>query len=315
MDFNEFKKKHQIQPVDEFTSNTPNSPTVSICIVTYQHKDYIGQCIASVLKQETEYTFEILIGDDESSDGTREICQEYARKYPHLIRLFFHKRENNIKIEGHPTGRFNFMYSLFQAKGRYISLLDGDDFWIDPLKLQKQLDFLEENQDYSMVGHKVRVTDGTNLEDSITGKRLRDTYYFKDIAAKNVRIPTNSLVFRNNFEIPDWFSSIYGADRALIFLSAQTGKIKVMDFVGAVYRIHAGGIEQNYKKDKFSLAMRNLKVNSTYLEILPPNLRGLMYKNSAWNYYYLSAQYLLRGQFLKVLKNVFYSIKCLIKSI
>lgn len=121
-------------------------PLVSICCITYNHENYIRDAIEGFLSQETSFPVEILLGEDESNDGTREICKEYADKYPKKIRLFLHSRENNIKINGNPTGRFNLLYNLSKAHGKYIALCEGDDFWTDPYKLQKQVGLVKKNK-------------------------------------------------------------------------------------------------------------------------------------------------------------------------
>lgn len=139
-------------PVEEFPNKVLNKEVlVSICVQTYQQVDFIRECLDNILNQQTNFAFEILLGEDNSNDGTREVCLEYAKKHPDKIRLFLHSRENNIKINGKPTGRFNFMYNLSKARGKYIAFCEGDDYWIDKYKLQKQVDFLSSNSDHSMV--------------------------------------------------------------------------------------------------------------------------------------------------------------------
>ena len=98
MSFKEFKNKYQKEPVDHYPTNVLEEPLVSVCVQTYQHADYIEDCLEGILKQKTDFPIEILLGEDASSDGTREICIEYANKYPDKIRLFLHNRENNISI-------------------------------------------------------------------------------------------------------------------------------------------------------------------------------------------------------------------------
>lgn len=127
------------------------NPVVSVNIVTYNHAKYISQAIEGALKQKTNFQFEILIGEDDSSDRTREICIEYAKNHPEKIRLFLNDRKNVIYINGKPTGRWNMINLIKNSKGKYIALCEGDDYWTDPYKLQKQVDFLENNPDYGMV--------------------------------------------------------------------------------------------------------------------------------------------------------------------
>ena len=149
--------KLQKVPVEHYPNKVPEKPLVSVCVQTYQHADFIKQCLDSILMQQTNFDFEILLGEDESTDGTKEICIEYAEKHPDKIRLFLHKRENVIHIGGHPTGRFNMLYNLNEARGKYIALCEGDDYWTDPLKLQKQVDFLEKNNAFDICACRTQV--------------------------------------------------------------------------------------------------------------------------------------------------------------
>ena len=100
MTFQEFKDQYEKVPVKECPNTVSGNPLVSVCVQTYQHAPYIKECLDGILMQETDFNFEVLLGDDSSTDGTREICLEYARKYPDKIRLFLHHRENNINIGG-----------------------------------------------------------------------------------------------------------------------------------------------------------------------------------------------------------------------
>lgn len=149
MTFKEFKDKFEHKRVTEYPNEVTKYPVVSVCVLTFQHAPFIEKCLDGILMQKTDFPIEILLGEDASTDGTREICIEYAKKHPDKIRLFLHHRENNIKITEAPSAVFNFMYSKFSSKGKYIALCDGDDYWTDPYKLQKQVDFLEANKAYS----------------------------------------------------------------------------------------------------------------------------------------------------------------------
>ena len=122
-----------------------NKPLVSVCIQTYQHAGFIAECLDSVLMQHTNFSFEIILGEDESKDDTRKICKEYAEKYPSKIKLFLRSRKDVIYINGKPSGRFNLIENLKSCQGKYIALCEGDDYWVEPLKLQKQVDLLEKN--------------------------------------------------------------------------------------------------------------------------------------------------------------------------
>lgn len=123
------------------------TPLVSICSITYNHAPFIRQCLDSFLMQRTSFPSEIIINDDCSTDGTTEIIREYARAYPDKIFPVFH--EENLYSKGVRSMFARFTYT--KAQGKYIAICEGDDFWIDPLKLQKQADFLESHPEYSMV--------------------------------------------------------------------------------------------------------------------------------------------------------------------
>src|SRR5699024_4437306 len=102
MDFEDFKSSYQKFPVEHYPNSAPYNPMVSVCVQTYQHGYYINECLDGIVMQETDFSYEILLGDDGSTDGTRESCVEYAEKYPDKIRLFLHNRENNIKVGDQP---------------------------------------------------------------------------------------------------------------------------------------------------------------------------------------------------------------------
>lgn len=253
---NEINKYMKVA-VEEFETKVANDPLVSVCIQTYQHERYIKECLDSVLNQKVKFKYEILLGEDDSNDGTREICIEYAKKYPDKIRLFLHSRENNIKINGHPTGRFNFVYNLTHAHGKYIALCEGDDYWTDPYKLQKQVDFLENNEDYAMCFHEVGVCHNSEKQPSHLYSDFdwnlmdvnKEVFTIEDII-RSPFMATCSLVFRNDIgELPDWFSHAASGDIALSILVTKDKRIKFFNDVMGIYRKHSNGITKNHKGD------------------------------------------------------------------
>lgn len=116
-------------------------PLVSICSITYNHALYIRQCLEGFLMQKTNFAFEVIINDDCSTDGTTEILKEYAEKYPHIIKPIF-QQEN--QYQKGVRGMFQNIV-LPRAHGKFIAICEGDDYWTDPLKLQKQVDFFQKN--------------------------------------------------------------------------------------------------------------------------------------------------------------------------
>jgi glycosyltransferase involved in cell wall biosynthesis len=128
-------------------------PLVSVVVITYNHKNYIKECLDSVLMQKTDFPYEIILGEDDSTDGTREICIDYAEKYPDKIRLFLRDEKDKIYINGKKTGRFNVLECYKDSRGEYIAICEGDDYWTYSAKLQEQVGFLELNQDFGLIGH------------------------------------------------------------------------------------------------------------------------------------------------------------------
>lgn len=263
-------------------------PIVSVVMITYNHEKFIEEAINGVLMQESAFEIELIIANDCSPDATDEIIQAVMKNNVDKVLIKYIKHDKNIGIID------NFIYALEQSTGKYIAICDGDDYWIDSQKLQKQVSFLETNSDFNLVGHYSKSTNNKDL-----GKFAKDTFEFKDIYQKNIRIPTASLVFRNNVSFPRWMHEVYGGDRAIIFLNAQIGKLKVLPFFGSFYRIHKGGVEHNLKKDKFKVTIRNIKEEFIYYSILKNEYDVLILKKRIYkNHYYLLALSLKRIRIL-----------------
>ena len=122
-------------------------PLVSICVPTFQHGAYISECLTSILAQKADFDYEILIGEDDSVDQTREICKRFAEKNQHKIRLFLRRKEDKIILVGRVHGRRNHLELYHDARGKYVCICDGDDYWTDPLKIQHQVNFMEKHPD------------------------------------------------------------------------------------------------------------------------------------------------------------------------
>lgn len=248
MNFDELKLKYQKQPVIEYAHSVIPTPLVSVCVQTYQQASYIKECIEGILMQKTTFPFEILLGEDDSSDKTREICIEYAKNYPDIIRLFLHDRANVIYISGNPTGRFNFLYNLSQARGKYIALCEGDDYWTDPLKLQKQVDFLQNSTEFSACFTNAQIINEFNGQKYLYHqKNLKNGKVSKEkiVLTGGFIYPTATLVFKGNFlnSIPfNNLQSYFAGDTLLIYVLAIAGNVFYDDTVTTVYRKWSGGI-------------------------------------------------------------------------
>lgn len=228
-------------------------PLVSVCVQTYQHVNYIKECLDGILMQQTNFPFEIILGEDASDDGTREICVEYAEKYPDIIKLFLRSRKNVIYINGKPTGRFNVIENLKACQGNYIAICEGDDYWTDPFKLQKQVDFLESNSECVISVHNSSVInhDGSfnRLFNGNPIPTITDAHY---ILSHPWYIPTASMVFRKeSLILPKWFSKGLNGDYMLqLILTSNGGYVHYKDEVMSCYRCHDQGISNIFNQTK-----------------------------------------------------------------
>ena len=232
-----------------------NKPLVSVDMITYKHEAYIKQAIEGVLMQETNFEYDLIIADDFSPDNTEAIVRNIIATHPkgHIIKYFRHEKNIGMQANG--------MFAGQQCKGKYIAICEGDDYWTDPNKLQKQIDFLENNSEYNLVGHHA-----TDSNSKLIGKHEKDSFSFEDIYYRTLIIPTASLVFRNNIVFEDWITKVYGGDKAIIFLNAKKGKLKILPFLGSFYRLHSGGIEQLYKDD-LKKSIRNINEHIVYYNL------------------------------------------------
>lgn len=126
-------------------------PMVSVCLITYNHAPYIRECLEGILMQKTEFNFEVCVGEDESSDGTREICIELAKAYPDRIKLILRRQVDPGREVYLSQGVYNYIETTKECRGKYVALCDGDDVWTDPHKLQKQFDIMEADPSISLV--------------------------------------------------------------------------------------------------------------------------------------------------------------------
>lgn len=221
-------------------------PLVSIKVVTYNHFNYIGKCLDSLLAQKTNFHFEIVIGEDCSTDGTRELVFEYQKKFPEIIKVI--TSDKNVGV------RENGIRTRIACQGKYTAICDGDDFWNDDNKLQKQVDFLESNQDYGMVYTDINVVDDKNKPIKVEGiEILRNEYKSGNIfwdLWKRCIINTNTVLIKeelyrgldnygaNNPE--KWY--VY--DYWFWLHIAKTHKIKFFNERSATYRYHSQGISR-----------------------------------------------------------------------
>ena len=225
-----------------------NKPTVSIHCITYNHANFIKIALDSFLMQKTKFPFEICLGEDDSNDGTREICQRYAGIYPEKVRLFLRNRKDVISISGHETGHYNVMETLKECNGKYIAFCAGDDYWTDPYKLQKQVDFLEANPKFVLTTHKVQVVNekGQDLgRDRDLGYKTggNRTFHQSEMLG-GAGFHPNSWVFRSSAikKLPWYVNYCVSGDDVLMVTILRNGKGYYFNDTMSHYRIHGGGM-------------------------------------------------------------------------
>jgi glycosyltransferase involved in cell wall biosynthesis len=208
-------------------------PLVSIVTITYNHEKYIRETLESFLAQQVNFQFEIIIADDCSTDTTPKIISEYAKKYPEIFKPILRKKN----IGAVP----NSVSSLQVANGTYVALCEGDDYWTDPKKLQKQVDFLESNKDFALCFHPVRVFfENEEQKEYISPDVSKQASFTTDELIRRNFIQTCSVMYRrrdynnlpNNVMPFDWYLHLY---------HAQQGKIGFIEDIMGAYRRHAGG--------------------------------------------------------------------------
>lgn len=252
---------------------------VSINCITYNQVNYIRQCLEGFLIQKTNFDYEVLIHDDASTDGTDDIIREYAQKYPTIIKPIFEKENQYSK--GIPiSATFNYP----RVKGKYIAVCEGDDYWTDPYKLQKQVDFLNNHPDYAMCFHDCYIRNETQNEFYHEEIQDRD-YSVKELFSKWI-VPTASMLLKKEcvLEISPDIRIINGDIRVVLSCFAH-GKVRGMKDKMSAYRVQENGA--TFKRVKEN----PLKLETAYighykcLKELYPFIPNDVYKQKLANTY------------------------------
>jgi glycosyltransferase involved in cell wall biosynthesis len=223
------------------------TPLVSVFMLAYNHENFIAQTIDSILIQKTKFTFEIVVGEDCSIDRTKDIILNYACKNPGYFKLVLHKKNVGVIV--------NQMAVLEACTGKYIAICEGDDYWTDPCKLQKQVDFLESHPQYSITSHRYKIIDEENKKLSLD---FAHELFTDNIEGLNYDInsfldkqytQTVTVVFRRNtLDLSKLKRYKYSGDILLFYHILKNGLGYCFNFDAAVYRKHSGGIYS--KKDE-----------------------------------------------------------------
>jgi glycosyltransferase involved in cell wall biosynthesis len=240
-------------------------PVVSVVMITYAHENYIEQAIKSVLMQECDFEVELIITNDCSPDNTDAVIMDIVKTHPKASWIKYIKHKKNIGMMS------NFVFTLKEANGKYIALCEGDDFWVDPFKLQKQVEFLEKKFDYVMsftnsyeyieVENVMIPTEYPKNISNLTFSKLLDSGWF---------IRTATILFRKDQLDLEFLSKInYGADYFIHLLLINQGKFHFLNETTSVYRHHIGGISKSnsavYLERRFQY-ISNLQLLDNYFE-------------------------------------------------
>lgn len=283
-----------------------SNPLVTIASTTFNMEAYIGEAIESWLAQETSFPTEIIVSDDGSTDGTCDIVRGYIKKHPN-IRLI---------STGHIGKMPNFIRSLKESKGKYVALCDGDDYWIDTHKLQKQFDFMESNPEFSECFTNSYVINTNSGERKIAKTHIWDEADTRGLLAHrdddNVQMSpghTSTFFFRNQFleDYPKWMYGDVMTDFPLYMLMSRFGKAKFINDITSVYRHRPDGVssrnfsfERNIRRRIYVYKNVNRDFHYRYRKIINPIIADYYFK--------LGKRLYKTGHYAKGLMSIFQTI-------
>lgn len=229
-------------------------PLVVIRSITFNHENYLRDALESFVMQKTDFPFVAIVHDDASTDGTAEVLREYAEKYPDIILPILEKDNQWSKHDGSLS---QILKEAVEATGaKYIALCEGDDYWTDPLKLQKQVDFLEQNPDFSLCATNVinLLPDGTKIEPIFNVKNSRVSPIKEVILRGGAFLSTCTLVFKSSdfFSMPVEAKKLHVGDYPLQIYLTHIGKTMIINALTSVYRLQSAGSWTQRNIENFS---------------------------------------------------------------
>lgn len=248
-----------------------NDILVSIHCITYNHAPYIRECLDGFVMQKTNFPFEIVIHDDASTDGTADIIREYEQKYPHLFNAIYETENQYTKYNGSFHEIQNIMRKAI--RGKYVAYCEGDDYWIDPYKLQKQVDILESDPECSLVytSYKRYNQDEKRFEDDFIVDKEGYLYetLFLNIPVITVTVCMRSEVLRNLPSVP---KGAFTGDHYIWISAALMGRFRIVKDITSVYRILRNSASHFTGKERFHKMLKDVgKMKIAILEQNPIN--------------------------------------------
>ena len=221
-----------------------NKIKISACIITYNQEEFISKCLEGAINQNLDCSYEIVISDDKSTDNTLSICKKYKKEYPNLIRII--DRKVNLGVSK------NWFDTIEQCKGEYVAICEGDDYWTDPLKLKRQVDFLDNNPSFSACFTNAKIINSIRGEEKLflnfNENKILKAYDI--ITGSGGIFPTAALTFRNGIDsFPSFVFKTNSADYALSLMLVEFGDFYYSNEVTNVYRIHESGVFSAIRED------------------------------------------------------------------
>lgn len=271
---------------------------LTVVTTTYNQEKFIRNALDGFVNQITNFSFQVIISDDCSTDGTRSILKEYAEKYPNIIKPIFNKKNLGAMD--------NFVSTLSKAKTEYVALCDGDDFWTDNNKLQKQVDFLDNNLDYSICFHQTKIFfEDKSKKEEVYPTSVKEETSLDDLL-KECYIPANTVVYRWRFSKGNFLNffpnDVVPGDYFVHLLHAEKGKIHFINEVMSSYRRHQGGMwwetSQTDQQTQFHIKYGVKYIN--FFEAIEKHF------NLNDNFYAIQKNYLMRTTIKAYLENNMY---------
>lgn len=288
-----------------------NDILVSICCFTYNHEKFLSQALDGFLQQKVNFSIEIILHDDASNDGTVEIINYYVMQYQNLIKPIFQQENTYSK------GLLKTIDVLNKSSGKYICMCEGDDYWCDPFKLQKQVDFLEANPEFMGCSHNTKIlreSIGNKPEEEfIVNHAQKDIYTIDDFTKGEIYFHNSSYMYKKlNNTIYDLLNKFDG-DWYISMVFASFGPIKYLDEVMSVYRIHDKGVwsELTQQEQVIKNLSAILSINKAFDYKYEENLMNLFTRSLINNFKILEIdkvlsflEFLEKNDFLKIIMNL-----------
>lgn len=263
-------------------------PLVSVRLMTYNQEEFIGKALDSIMNQKTNFCFEVVVGDDFSSDRTMDILQSYKDTEKIKIRILKRKKEDEYHQKRKKYGRiYNFVDILMHCKGRYIAPIDGDDFWVSDEKLQRAVDVLEANDGISVVftNSKECSRDGSFTGRHLTGPNFSKVSDIKALLRSNIAT-SGTVVYRryNPKVLEPWIYDMDMADWPVNLVALKQGGLYYLNDVSSAYRVHDGGVWSSFSNlgksyqilRSYRIMLENGLFDSCYQEAIEEYLRQLI---------------------------------------